>query len=82
MGSEIVCLHKKSICRMTDAPHINAPLIEIDSPNWEQAMIDGCLIAAAPDMYEVLKSVLWDLKQRAMPDREIVEQAIAKAEGK
>ena len=40
------------------------------------------LISAAPDMYEALNEVLWDLKQRAMPDIETVRQALAKAEKK
>lgn len=36
---------------------------------------------AAPDLYEALKDVLWDLKQGAIPnDLTFIEQALAKAE--
>ncbi len=38
------------------------------------------LIAAAPELYEALREILSDLKQRAMPDITLVEKTLAKVE--
>ena len=48
--------------------------------NGEQ-FANANLISAAPAMYEALKSLLWDLRQHAIPnDLSEFEQALAQAE--
>jgi len=56
-------------------------IAEVHGNTDVEAEANAHLIAAAPDLYETVKSAVWDLEQNAMPDIKPLKRALAKAEG-
>lgn len=80
---------------ITTSDEVEARIAMIDGDNcdWSQAEADARLIAAAPEMLEALKTAketirawhgpnAWDIYDRVSPEMRLINEAIAKAEGR
>ena len=93
MGDDIeIQVNGATIAMVKSGKSTVSQLITLANANLIAAAVNACasvnsenpqaVAESIKEMYEALRSILWDLNQRAMPDKQEVEKALAKAEGR